>query len=127
MTVEAAPTAPPPSWGDLMLGRYAGVAWTLCLGTGMHAAAWYILATALPTAVEDVGGASIVSWVVSVYLIASIMSGSASGLLKSRFGSRTILIVATALFLLGTIVAGTADSMALVVVGRALQGFGEGV
>lgn len=127
MTADSAPTAPPPSWGDLMLGRYAGVAWTLCLGTGMHAAAWYILATALPTAVEDVGGASIVSWVVSVYLVASIMSGSASGLLKARYGSRTILIVAAALFLLGTIVAGTADSMALVVVGRALQGLGEGV
>lgn len=127
MTVEAATTAPPPSWGELLLGRYAGPAWTLCLGTGMHAAAWYILATALPTAVEDVGGASIVSWVVSIYLIASIMSGSASGLLKSRYGSRLILLVATLVFLLGTVVAATATSMGLVVAGRALQGLGEGV
>ncbi len=119
--------APPPSWGELLLGRYAGATWTLCLGTGMHATAWYILATALPSAIEDVGGASIVSWVVSIYLVASIVSGSASGLLKSRYGSRLVLLVATAVFLLGTIVAATADSMWLVVVGRALQGLGEGV
>jgi len=127
MTLEAASTAPAPTWGELLFGRYAGAAWTLCLGTGMHAAAWYILATALPTAVAEVGGGTIVSWVVSVYLIASIVSGSASGLLKSRFGSRPILLIATAVFLVGTIVAATADSMALIVVGRALQGLGEGV
>lgn len=127
MTAEAEARAAAPTWGELLIGRYAGPAWTLCLGTGMHATAWYILATALPSAVADVGGAAIVSWVVSIYLVASIVSGSASGLLKSRYGSRLILLIATAVFLAGTALAASATSMWLVVVGRALQGLGEGV
>ncbi|MBM3584921.1 MAG: MFS transporter [Alphaproteobacteria bacterium] len=118
---------PPPTWDELLFGRYAAVAWTLCLGTAMHATAWYILATALPSTVADVGGAALVSWVVSIYLVASIVTGSASGLLKSRYGSRPVVVVAATVFLIGTVVAATATSMAMVVAGRALQGFGEGV
>lgn len=127
MNDRAVATSAPPTWGELLFGRYAAVAWTLCLGTGMHATVWYILATALPSTVADVGGAGLVSWVVSIYLIASIVTGSASGLLKSRFGSRPVLVIAGLVFLAGTIVAATASSMPMVVAGRALQGFGEGV
>jgi MFS family permease len=129
MDVRAEPLheTPPPTWGELMFGRYAGVSWTLCLGTGMHATAWYILATALPSTIADVGGAAIVSWIVSIYLVASIVTGSASGLLKSRFGARRVLLLACAVFIAGTIVAATAHTMPVVVMGRALQGAGEGV
>jgi predicted MFS family arabinose efflux permease len=119
--------AAPPTWGELMFGRYAAVAWTLCLGTGMHATAWYILATALPSTVADVGGATIMSWVVSMYLVASIVTGSSAGLLKSRFGARPVLIVGCLVFLAGTILAASASSMPMVVAGRALQGAGEGL
>lgn len=117
----------PPRWGELLFGRWAGVSWTLCLGTGMHATAWYILATALPSAIEDVGGGSIISWVVSIYLIASIVTGSAAGLLKGRYGGRPVLLIACAVFLAGTAIAASAPSMPVVVLGRALQGAGEGV
>jgi len=119
--------APAPSWGQLLFGRWAGITWTRSLAIAMHAVAWYILATALPSAVADVGGASIVSWVLSIYLVASIVSGSASGLLKARYGSRPILLVSTGIFLAGTVVAAAAPTMLLVVAGRALQGIGEGV
>lgn len=126
MTTVAEATLPP-RWGALLFGRWAGPSWTLCLGTGMHATAWYILATALPSAVEDVGGGPIVSWVVSIFLIASIVTGSAAGLLKGRYGSRRVLLIACAVFLVGTAIAASAPSMAVVVLGRALQGAGEGV
>jgi MFS family permease len=119
--------ATPPSWSELLLGRLGATAWTLSLGTGMHAIAWYILATALPSTVEDVGGAPLVSWIVSTYLIASIVSGAASGLVKARFGSRPLLLIATALFLAGTLTAAVAPTMEIVILGRTLQGAGEGV
>ncbi|MSP82330.1 MAG: MFS transporter [Alphaproteobacteria bacterium] len=126
-TLDSASPQPAPRWRDLLFGRWAPVAWTLSLGTGMHATAWYILATALPSAVADVGGAHLVSWIVSIYLIASIVSGSASGLLKARLGSRPLLLAATAVFIAGTVLAAGAPTMWLVIVGRVLQGAGEGV
>ena len=40
--------AGPPTWGELVLGRYAVASAILCLGVGTHALNWFLVATAVP-------------------------------------------------------------------------------
>jgi predicted MFS family arabinose efflux permease len=50
-----------------------------------------------------------------------------AALAKQVLGARVALLVSAAIFLAGTLIVGTAASMEIVLVGRALQGLGEGL
>jgi MFS family permease len=99
----------------------------ISLGVGLYALNAFIVATALPSAVADIGGVEIMSWSVALFLVLAIVSGSSAALLKARWGSRSVLSAAGVLFLAGTLLAGLAPSMPVLLAGRALQGLGEGV
>ena len=85
-----------------------------------------IVATALPTVVSDLGGAGHQSWVVTSYLLASTIATAIVGKLGDLFSRKSVFQVAVAFFLLGSVVCGLADSMAMLVGARALQGVGGG-
>lgn len=85
-----------------------------------------ILAAALRAIAADLHGSSGVSWVFSAYLIASTAVIPLYGKLADRFGVRPLLLVATALFTLGSLACGLCDSMAQLIAARALQGAGGG-
>ena len=113
-------------WMDLVSPKYAFASLTLCLGVALFAFNGFIVSTAVPTAVIELNGASLISWSVSLYLIFAIVSGSAASLLKQRFGARVTFIAAAGIFLCGTLLAGMASSMPELLFGRALQGVGIG-
>lgn len=115
------------SWGEVMRPPYLATTATLCLGVGLYAFNTFLVATALPTAVQELDGLALISWSLTVYLVFAIMSGAAAALLKRRFSARLALVAAAAVFLVGSLVASTATSMSQVLVGRALQGIGQGV
>ena len=48
-------------WGELMRPRYLVSTITLCLGVALFAFNEFFISTALPTAVEELGGASLLS------------------------------------------------------------------
>jgi MFS family permease len=77
--------------------------------------------------VRDVDGAALMSWAVTVYLVPSILGGSCAAMLKQRVGTRNTLFMAGLVFLAGTLVASLAGSMTTILLGRALQGAGDGV
>jgi EmrB/QacA subfamily drug resistance transporter len=98
------------------------------LMTGMLLAALdqTIVATALPTIVGDLGGASHLSWVVTAYLLASTASTPLWGKLGDMYGRKRFFQAAIVIFLFGSALAGISQSMIQLIGFRALQGLGGG-
>jgi len=114
-------------WGELLRPRYLVSTVTLCLGVALFAFNEFFISTALPTAVEDLGGAALLSWAFTLYLVFAIIGGLVAANLKQRFGARNTLLAAAAVFVAGTVLATFATDMTQVLAGRLLQGAGEGI
>lgn len=85
-----------------------------------------IVSTALPTIVADLGGLEHLSWVVTAYILASTIAAPLYGKLGDLYGRRNIVFVSVGLFLLGSALAGAAQSMVWLIASRAIQGLGGG-
>ena len=99
----------------------------MSLGIGLFSFNEFLVSTALPSAVRDTGGAALMSWAVTVYLVPSIVGGSCAASLKQRLGARVALFLSGLVFLVGTLIASMASSMTMILLGRAFQGAGDGV
>lgn len=97
------------------------------LGVGTHAIVWFMVVTAMPNVVDDLRAAPYLSWATSIYLVSTILGGAAMALLKARLGARPALVLAGIVVIAGGLLAAAAPGIALVLVGRVLQGLGEGV
>ena len=64
--------------------------------------------TALPTIVEDIGGADFI-WIGSAYALASSAFMPASGGLSNIFGRRAVMLSSIAFFAIGSALAGAAE------------------
>ncbi|OLR91637.1 MFS transporter [Actinokineospora bangkokensis] len=84
------------------------------------------VSTAIPRMLTDLGGTELYSWPFTVYLSASVVATVVGGRIADRVGPGRVLYVAPAVFLAGLLVAGTAQEMVQLLVGRALQGIGTG-
>ncbi|WP_091672311.1 MFS transporter [Amycolatopsis marina] len=84
------------------------------------------VATAMPTMVAELGGQGHYAWPFLAFLIASVVATVLSGRVCDRHGPKPSLLVGPMIFLAGLIVAGTADTMSVLLIGRALQGIGTG-
>ena len=114
-------------WREIFTPHYASVTLILCIGVALLAFNAFLSSISLPTAVQEMGGVALISWALTLFLVFAIVGGSGAALLKQRLGARTALLLSAAVFLAGTLVAASAISMPQVLVGRALQGLGEGV
>jgi EmrB/QacA subfamily drug resistance transporter len=85
-----------------------------------------IVSTALPTIVEDLGGLSHLSWVVTAYLLAVTVVTPLYGKLGDLFGRKVVLQGALILFLIGSALCGLAQGMTELIAFRAIQGLGGG-
>ncbi len=85
-----------------------------------------VVATAMPSIVEHLGGFSIYSWVFSVYLLTSTTTVPIYGKLSDIYGRKRLYIISMVLFLLGSILCGQARTMEQLVAFRAVQGIGAG-
>jgi len=85
-----------------------------------------IVATALPTIGRDLADVENLSWVVSAYLLTSTAVTPLYGKLSDIHGRRAMLLVAITIFLIGSVAAALAPTMAVLIVARALQGLGGG-
>ena len=98
----------------------------LQLGQVMSSLDGTIVATALPTIVDDVGGFSRVTWVVSAYSLAMVASMPLYGKLGDLYGRRRVLLGAIGIFLVGSMACGLAQTMDQLLVARFVQGLGGG-
>ncbi len=85
-----------------------------------------IVATAMPTVVEQFGGLAHYSWVFSGYMLTSTVTTPVWGRLSDIHGRRRPYLVAIGLFLFGSVLCGLASSMGQLIAFRALQGIGAG-
>lgn len=114
------------SWSEFLTSPYVPALVLVCLAVWLHAADSLIVATMLPSIVDEVGGAALVGWAVALYEIGSIVAGAASALLTLRYGLRLPMSLAAALFGVGCLLSAISSTMPLVLSGRALQGLGGG-
>jgi MFS family permease len=96
------------------------------LTTTFIAAEALAVLTIMPRVAHDLGGLSLYGWVFSGFMLASLVGVVAAGRDADRVGPARAYLVGLALFGCGLAVAGLASSMAVLVVGRCLQGLGAG-
>lgn len=85
-----------------------------------------VVATAMPTVVEKLGGIEYYGWVGAVYLLASTVTMPLYGKLADIFGRKPIMLLGLAIFLVGSTGSGLAVTMTQLIVLRAVQGIGAG-
>ena len=85
-----------------------------------------IVATALPTIVGDLGGLNHLSWVVTAYLLGVTVTTPLYGKLGDQFGRKPIFLGAIGVFLIGSLLSGTAQTMTQLILWRVVQGIGGG-
>lgn len=85
-----------------------------------------IVATALPTMGSDLEAGDHISWIASVYLLTSTVMLPVYGKLGDLFGRQRTLRASIVIFLVGSLLAGVAQSLAQLIAFRALQGVGAG-
>lgn len=114
-------------WSALLEARWFSALAVLVGGVLLHSMNVLMLATVLPSVVDDVGGAKLLSWTSTAYLASSIVAATCTGYLTSTIGARNIFCVGALVFGVGAIFCALAPSMALIVAGRFVQGFGGGL
>ncbi|NUR74472.1 MAG: MFS transporter [Hamadaea sp.] len=99
---------------------------SLMLSIGLVAIDSTVIATAVPSVVESLGGFHQFPWLFSVYLLAQAVTVPIYGKLADLFGRKPMMLLGIGFFLAGSILCGFAWSMLALIVFRAVQGLGAG-
>ncbi len=114
-------------WSELLSGANLSLLTVISAGIGLHAFNQFAVVTALPVAVNEIGGAAFYSWAYSLYFVGSVAGGVTAVLFRERFGARAVLLLCCLIFSLGSVLSAIAGDFLWVVVGRALQGLADGL
>ena len=114
-------------WAALLMPEWLPLLAVLLGGVLLHSMNVLMLATVLPSIVEEVGGTAMMSWPTTAFLASSIVAATCTGHLTSQFGARTAFAAGAVVFGVGALICALAPSMGFVVAGRFVQGFGGGV
>ena len=82
--------------------------------------------TAMPAVIADLGAVSAYAWPFAAFLAASVLGTVLGGRWCDVAGPRGALVVSPVVFAVGLLVAGTATTLAQLLVGRVLQGASAG-
>jgi EmrB/QacA subfamily drug resistance transporter len=96
------------------------------LGQVMSTIDGTIVATALPTITDELGGFNRVTWVITAYALAVVASMPLYGKLSDLYGRKRMLLIAISIFLVASVACGAAQTMDQLLVARFVQGLGGG-
>jgi len=65
--------------------------------------------------------------IVTMAIVGAIIGALASGLLNEKFGRRSVLLIGSALFTVGSVILGAANGVVMLLVGRVIVGLGIGL
>src|SRR6267142_1215159 len=119
MTASGVPTAP----------RDGGGSWLVVLAMAVPLLMLTIDAFGLTVALPAIGHAldtstTTLAWVLNAFLFAFAAPQIAAGRLADTFGRRRVVLLGLITFIVGSVAAGIAQSIAWLIAARALQGFG---
>jgi MFS family permease len=123
---SGAPTPAPASAQSPMEPGLRLLAVGLVLGVTLVAFETTAVLTALPTITDELGGDALYGVALAAYTLANMVSIVAAGRLADRKGPMPVFLASVSIFVLGLVVAAVAPNMAVVVLGRTLQGAGGG-
>jgi EmrB/QacA subfamily drug resistance transporter len=119
-------TAAPGAGETLTQRQIVTVMVGLMLGMFLASLDQTIVSTSIYTIANDLDGLSLQAWATTAYLITSTVSTPLYGKLSDIFGRRPLYLTAIAVFLVGSIYAGSVHSMTELAVARGIQGLGAG-
>ncbi|MHC5251344.1 LM6179_1298 family efflux MFS transporter [Listeria kieliensis] len=96
------------------------------VATFMAAIEGTIVSTAIPTIVSQLNGIELMNWIFSVYLLTSAVTVPIYGKLSDIYGRKLIFVIATLIFIIGSVLCGFAQNMEQLIIFRAIQGIGAG-
>ena len=114
-------------WRALLGPRHVRTSTLLAGGVALYATNEFVTASLLPSAIADIGGERLYAWVTTLYLVGSVVTASMVSAALSRIGPRPLYLLGLAVFGLGSVVCAVAPDMAVLLVGRTLQGAGGGL
>ncbi|HEY7269813.1 MAG TPA: MFS transporter, partial [Dehalococcoidia bacterium] len=85
-----------------------------------------VVSTAMPTVIGQIGGIELYAWVFSAYLLTSTVTVPIYGKLADLFGRKPVFLFSVALFMVGSMLCGQAQTMEELIGFRLLQGIGAG-
>ncbi|TMR31128.1 MFS transporter [Nonomuraea zeae] len=85
-----------------------------------------IVGTALPTITGELGGLSLLPWVVTAYLLAGAATTPIWGKLGDLYGRKGMFMSSIVIFLAGSMLAGLSQDIGQLIAFRAVQGLGAG-
>lgn len=98
----------------------------LALGVVVAAMDQAMVVPALPTIAADLGSAGGQSWAVTAYLLGGIVVVPAAGKLGDLLGRKRVLASAALIFLIGSVLCASSQTMAMLAGSRMVQGIGAG-
>jgi MFS transporter len=125
MEPVAAPAAPAP-WREVFRGRNGRLVVGLLLFETLGAIHMLIVSTVMPAVLSDLGNISLYGWAGAAWALAMIGTIPIVSSAADRFGTRPMILVTGALYVIGLTISAVAPSMAVLVVGRFIQGAASG-
>ena len=102
------------------------ILFAILLGLFLGALDQTIVAVALPTIVTDLGGQSLLTWTITIYLLASTITVPFYGKLSDLYGRKPLLMIGITIFLIGSALSGLSQNMTQLIIFRGIQGLGAG-
>ncbi len=102
---------------------------TLMLGGGvtLYAVESYITATIAPSIVRDIGGLELFSWMTTLFVAAGVLGSITVATRPKGIGLRAVYTAAALAFGVGSLACAIAPTMPVLLIGRAVQGYGSGM
>jgi MFS family permease len=113
------------SWREL--GRHLSTTVVLAGGVLVGAVNIYVAASLLPTAVADIGGERLYAWNMTAFLVAQVVATMLVGRVLSRRGHLGAYLLGFGVFAGGSLLCAVSPAMAVLLVGRGVQGLGAGL
>lgn len=113
------------SWRQL-LSRHLGTSTVLAGGVAMYATNEFLTVSLLPSTIADIGGDRLYAWVVTLYLVGSVVAATTVNSILRRFGARSSFLLGLAVFGVASVACAVAPTMEVLIAGRTLQGVAGG-
>ena len=114
------------TWREL-LGRYLGTSVVLAGGVALYATNEFLTVSLLPSAVAEIGGHRFYAWVVTLYLVGSVIAATTVSPVLARLGARASFLLGLGVFAAASVVCALASNVQVLIAGRTLQGLAGGL